>query len=200
MPNVSDRRPRGRRPGQTQTRQAILVAARAQFARYGWEGATIRAIARDADVDPSLVLHFFGSKEVLFTAATSWPFDPEVIVEHVVTGPRSGLGRRLAGFFLEVWEDPVRREPIMAMLRAATTNEQAARQLRETVMMVVLAPLAERLDVPDADLRISLCGAHVVGLGMARYIVGIEPLASLDAQRVAELVAPAFQHYLTGRL
>jgi len=72
MPASAGKRP-GRRPGETHTRQAILSAARARFAEQGYDGATVRAIARDADVDPALVLHFFGSKRVLFTAATSWP-------------------------------------------------------------------------------------------------------------------------------
>src|SRR5215212_12090458 len=131
MPQRTGKRGPGRRPGESQTRQAILAAARTQFAAHGWDGATVRAIARDADVDPSLVLHFYGSKAVLFTAATTWPFETDAAVEQIVPGPREQLGRRMAEFFLSIWEDPSRREPIMAMLRAATTNPQAADLLGE---------------------------------------------------------------------
>jgi AcrR family transcriptional regulator len=194
------RRGHGRRPGESGTRQAILDAARAQFAEHGWDRATIRAIARDAGVDPALVLHFFGSKAVLFTAAMTWPFDTEAAVEEVLAGPRSQLGTRLAAFFLSIWEDPQGREPIMVMLRAATTNDQAADLLRESLMTLFLGPLGERLETTDAPLRMSLCSAQLIGLGTARYIVAFEPLASLEPERIVELVGPALQRYMTGDL
>jgi AcrR family transcriptional regulator len=190
----------GRRPGESGTRQAILDAARARFAEHGWDRATIRAIASDAGVDPALVLHFFGSKQVLFTAAMSWPFDTDAAVEEVASGPRSQLGRRLASFFLSIWEDPERREPLMVMLRAATTNEQAAALLRESLMTLFLAPLGERLEMPDAELRMSLCSSQLIGLGTARYVVAFEPLASLEPERIVELVGPNLQRYMTGAL
>ena len=146
------------------------------------------------------MLHFFGSKAYLFAAAMQWPFDTDAAVEEVLAGPRSQLGARLASFFLSVWEDPQRREPIMVMLRAATTNAQAAELLRETLMTVFLGPLGSRLGAPDAELRMSLCSAQLIGLGTARYIVAFEPLASLEPERVVELVGPALQRYMTGEL
>jgi AcrR family transcriptional regulator len=188
----------GRRPGESGTRQAILDAARARFAEHGWDRATVRAIAGDAGVDPALVLHFFGSKQVLFTAAMSWPFDTDAAVEQVASGPRSQLGRRLVAFFLSIWEDPERREPLTVMLRAATTNEQAAALLRESLMMLFLAPLGERLEMADAELRMSLCSSQLIGLGTARYVLAFEPLASLAPERLVELVGPNLQRYMTG--
>ncbi len=199
MPARAGKRP-GRRPGETQTRQAILSAARTRFAEQGYEGATVRAIARDADVDPALVLHFFGSKRVLFTAATSWPFETGEALEKIVAGPRSQLGQRLARFFLSIWDDPQRREPIMGMLRAGTTDPHAAELLRDTLMNLLLGPVASRLDESDAELRVSLCSAHLIGFGIARYILHFEPLASLDGERAVELIGPALQRYLAGRL
>ena len=193
------RRP-GRRPGETRTRDTILAAARTQFADNGFDAASVRAIARDADVDPALVLHYFGSKAALFAAALQLPFDPDEIVERVLEGPRDELGRRLARFFLSIWDVPERREAVMALLRAATTSPDAAAMLRERIGERVLRPVGEHLGVPDAPLRMSLCASHLVGLGMARYIVGVEPLASLDPDVLAELVAPALQRYLTGTL
>jgi AcrR family transcriptional regulator len=193
------RRP-GRRPGETRTRATILAAARTRFADLGYDAATVRGIARAADVDPALVLHYFGSKPALFAAALEIPFEPEEVVEHVISGPRSQLGRRLALFFLSIWDDPARRESMMALLRAATTSEDAAHMLRERVGERVLRPVGEHLGVPDAQLRMSLCAAHLVGVGIARYIVHIEPIASLSPEQVADLVSPALQRYLTGRL
>src|ERR671915_1537225 len=98
------RRP-GRRPGDTNTRETILAAARTQFADSGFDAASVRAIARAADVDPALVLHYFGSKAALFAAALEIPFEPEEVVQRVLDGPRSQLGRRLALFFLSIWDD-----------------------------------------------------------------------------------------------
>ena len=190
----------GRRPGETRTRDAILAAARAQFAEAGFDAASVRAIARAADVDPALVLHYFGSKAALFAAALEFPFEPQEIVERVLDGPRDELGRRLARFFLSIWDVPERRDSVMALLRAATTSPDAAAMLRERIGERVLRPVGEHLGTPDAALRMSLCASHLVGLGMARYIVGVEPLASLDTDTLAELVAPALQRYLTGTL
>lgn len=190
----------GRRPGASVTRAAILATARTQFAERGLEAASVRGIARAADVDPALVLHYFGSKAELFVAALEWPFEAGAVEEHVIAGPRGQLGRRLALFFLAIWSDPERREPVMAMLRAATTSPEAAGLLREGLAERVLRPVGESLGQPDAGLRMSLCAAHLVGLGITRYIVFVEPLASLPPERVAELVAPALQRYLTGRL
>lgn len=191
---------RGRRPGESRTREALLAAAREQFAETGYERTTVRSIAGRAEVDPALIFQFYGSKEGLFTAAVAWPFTPDQAVAAIVVGPRSQMGRRLATFFTTVWDDPERRAPVLGMLRAATTSELAARLLRESLQAHVLGPVAERLDPPDAALRMSLCGAHLVGIGIARYIVRLEPIASLDTEDLVDLVAPVFQRYLTGKL
>src|SRR3954453_21418134 len=147
MPARAKRGP-GRRPGESQTRHAILVAARARFAEHGYDGATLRAIAREADVDPTLVIHYFGSKRVLFTVAMQWPFEPDAIVERIGPGPRSQMGKRLAEFFVSIWEDEQTRGQIMAMLRASATDQEAATVLRETLERVVIEPVAELLELP----------------------------------------------------
>ncbi|HEV3001535.1 MAG TPA: TetR family transcriptional regulator [Solirubrobacteraceae bacterium] len=191
---------RGRRPGESNTREALLAAAREQFAETGYERTTVRAIARRAGVDPALIFQFYGSKEGLFTAAVAWPFTPDEAVAAIADGPRSQMGRRLATFFTVVWDDPERRAPVLGMMRAATTSELAARLLRESLQQHVLGPVAERLALPDADLRMSLVGAQLVGVGLARYILRMEPMASLDTEGLVDLVAPVFQRYLTGKL
>jgi AcrR family transcriptional regulator len=190
----------GRRPGDSQTRAAILAAGRASFADLGYDAASVRAIARAADVDPALVLHYFGSKAGLFREALAFPFGADEVVERIVKGPRAQLGRRMVLFFLSIWDDPARREHVMGMLRAATTSAVAAQLLREGLAERVLLPVGEHLGSPDAQLRMSLCGAQLVGLGITRYIVFLEPIASLDRDKVVDLVAPTLQRYMTGRL
>ena len=66
----------GRRPGTSDTRDQILAVARRRFATSGYDAASLRGIASDAKVDPALLIHYFGTKEGLFTAATGLPTDP----------------------------------------------------------------------------------------------------------------------------
>jgi AcrR family transcriptional regulator len=201
MPAASTRKPRarGRRPGENQTRQAILEAARAEFSKQGLN-ASLRSIARAANVDPALPLHYYGSKDRLFVAAMEWPFDFDEAVDQIVSGRKSELGLRLARFFISIWGDPGSREPIAGLLRASTTNEQAGRLLRESIGDRLLGEVGRRLADREAPLRMSLCASQLVGLGVARYIVGLEPLASLSAEDAAQAIAPTLQRYLTGPL
>ena len=82
-------RRRGRRPGGADTRDALLTAARTEFAERGFDGATVRVIADRAGVDPAMVNHWFGGKEALFTAALDLPIDPSTLVAEVVPGDPS---------------------------------------------------------------------------------------------------------------
>src|SRR3954454_25214653 len=163
-------RKRGRRPRENVMRQAILSAAQAQFSENGMDAVSLRGIAREADVDPALVLHFYRTKEELFVAATAWPFEPDAVVASVVSGARSQIGRRLIRFFLTIWEQAEGRGPIMEMLRAATTSPVAAAALREAFEHHVLAAVSERLDHAGAEergQRMNLCSSQLIGLGVA---------------------------------
>ena len=110
------------------------------------------------------------------------------------------MGERLASFLLGVIEADPSGSPIVSLARAAASEPDAARLVRDLVTSRILAPLTEALGVEDAALRASLLGSQVVGLTFARYIVGIEPLASLPREQVAAAIGPILQHYLTGPL
>nr|WP_232328098.1 TetR family transcriptional regulator [Kibdelosporangium sp. MJ126-NF4]CEL16970.1 Transcriptional regulator, TetR family [Kibdelosporangium sp. MJ126-NF4]CTQ91801.1 Transcriptional regulator, TetR family [Kibdelosporangium sp. MJ126-NF4] len=184
----------GRRPGQTETRELILAAARDQFAELGYDGATIRGIAAQAEVNPALVHHYFGSKERVFVAALQLPIDPAEVVPRLVDGPRSQFGERIVRLFLSVWGDPETRAPFLAMMRTVTTNEQAARLLKQFIERQVLAPVAAGLGVPQ--LRLAAAASHMVGLALFRYVIQIEPLAGADVEEVVATVAPVIQSYV----
>ena len=188
----------GRRPAGSGARDDILASARALFSSIGWEATSIRAIARAADVDPGVVLHYFGDKEGVFSEAMALPMRPGQAVAEVVPGPRSAIGRRLAEFFLRIWEDPAQREQMLGLVRGATTSPHVAQLLRAALTERVLAPIAERIDAPQSDLRMSLCSSQLLGLGIARYVVRLDPLAALPAEEVAGIVGPTLQRYLTG--
>jgi AcrR family transcriptional regulator len=194
MSGVTGRRP-GRRSGPTESRGEILAAARRLFADHGYDGATIRAIAREAGVDAALVHHFFGTKERVFVAAMELPFEPsEVLPQLVAAGPREELGERLVRLFLAIWHDPRRRDPLLALIRSAATNEQAAEMLRQFVTSALLGRLADTLGVPR--LPILAAASQLVGLAMLRHVIGVEPLASADEEEIVRLVAPTIQGYL----
>jgi AcrR family transcriptional regulator len=178
----------------------ILEAARGLFARRGFDRTSVRTIAGEASVDPALVLHYFGTKERLFLAAVELPFDPGAVVPALFDGDRAHLGERFARFVVALLEDDAARARVLAIIRAAASEPAAAAVLRGLVERRIRDPIAQALGTEDADLRASLVGSQVVGLAMARYVVGVEPLASLPAEHVAAALAPTLQRYLTEPL
>lgn len=187
----------GRRTGDSGTRDAILTAARDAFARHGYDAATIRGIAGAAGVDPALVYHFFGSKEQLFATALNLPIDADRVAETVLRGgPHEQVGERLTRVFLSVWGNPVSRASLLALVRSATTNEQAAAMFRQFITSGVLARVTGTIDVPRLQLEAML--AQVLGVMVLRYVIRIEPLASATDDEVVALVAPLIQRILDG--
>jgi AcrR family transcriptional regulator len=191
---------RGRRPGPSRTREAITQAARRQFAELGYDRATIRSVAAEAGVDPALVVHHFGSKQRLFLAAIELPFEVSELVERLESGPREQVGERVARFALGVLENPDARARWTGMIRAAASDPDAADLLREVLTRRIFEPLAEALGSEDAQLRANLASSQMVGLVMARHIIGVEPLASADKETIASAIAPTLQRYLVGAL
>ncbi len=188
----------GRRPGESCTRAAILDAARAAFAEAGYDRATIRGIAAAAEVDPALVLHYFGSKEGLFEAALELPIRPsDIFARGAAAGPDQ-LGPTIVRTFLEAWEPPETRMRLMAMLRSAMTNDTAMAMVRDLLVREVFGPITKALGVPDAQLRATLVGSQLVGLAIMRFIGRLEPLASASVDELVAAVGPTVQRYLTG--
>jgi AcrR family transcriptional regulator len=191
----------GRRPGQESgTREAILAAAERLFLERGYENASMRAIGAAAGVDAALVTHFFGSKANLLAAAVRWPLDPDVEVPRLLAGGRDQVGRRVVRLFTRTWDDQQLRDPIITLLGAAATEPRAAELIDDVLRTRLMGPLLAALGSDRPDLRANLAASQLVGLGMARYILGFEPLASARSDRVVAWVAPTVQHYLVGEL
>jgi AcrR family transcriptional regulator len=189
------RRP-GRRPGAADTRGEILTAARKIFAEKGFDKATIRGIAREAAVDPALVHHYFDSKDGVFVAAMRLPVDPAVVIPLVLEGPPEEVGVRLVRTVLTMTADAAAREPIMALLRTAMTNEQAAGMLREFFWQAILSRVVAALGV--SPLRMEAAFAQLFGVVMMRYIIELEPIASAPLEELVEVLGPTIQRYLDG--
>jgi AcrR family transcriptional regulator len=192
--------PKGRRPGPSTTRAEILDAARTLFGRHGYDGTTLRMIAKQAEVDPALVARAFGSKHGLFLVAVEWPWDPAVVVPTVATGPRSRAGYRIAKLLIDTWEDPDQRAPILGLLTSTGVSQAARTLLGDFITTQVQVPLVRACGFDRPELRGALLGAQSVGLCMARYVLAIEPLASMEPETLIEVVGETTQRLLTARL
>jgi AcrR family transcriptional regulator len=160
----------------------------------------MRAIAKDAGVDPALVHHYYGSKEELFVAAMQLPIDPAVVIPALLAPGVDGLGERLLRMFLTVWDSPDSLSPFLGLLRGAMSHERSAAMLREFVGSQIIGRITAELRVDRARLRGTLVGSQLIGIGFARYIIRIEPLASASTEEIVAAVAPTLQRYLTGNL
>jgi AcrR family transcriptional regulator len=176
----------------------VLDAARSRFAARGYDGTKLRDVAADAGVDVALVSYFFGSKDGLFAAAMEFPVNPAELVEELMRDGVDGLGERLIRRFLAVWDGAGGHSPFIAIVRSASSNEQAAALVREFVERELLGRIATAIDAPHPELRAALAGSQMVGVVMARYVVGVEPLASCDPDTLVAAVGPTLQRYLTG--
>lgn len=198
--SVSQRR-RGRRPGISTSRQAILDAARARFAVDGYTATTIRQVSADAGVDAALVMQFFRSKDDLFAAVMSISPNTLARLSNAFDGPDENLGERVVRAFLEAWDGAAQEsEPLMAMLRGAVVNEQANTQLREFIQARLLNAVGQHANDDDAVLRAGLASSMLVGLVVGRRVVGVPTLIEADAETLVALVAPAIQSVLTPEL
>lgn len=172
------------------TKEAILAAARERFAVDGYERATIRAIAADAAIDPSMVMRYFGSKDRLFAAAA----DFDLRLPDATRIPAAELGGRLVAHVLDRWDGD---ETLMALLRAAVTQPAAADRMRE-IFAAQLLPAVTAVAPGDAPARAGLVATQVLGLALTRYVLRLPPVAALDRDAVVAWLGPTLQRYLTG--
>ncbi|MFS8198924.1 TetR family transcriptional regulator (plasmid) [Streptomyces sp. CWNU-52B] len=179
-------------------RDRILAAAREEFSERGYEKTSVRGIARAAGVDSALVHHYFGTKEQVFQEAVETVFAPALRAPDVIfNGPSDELGERFARFLLGVWENPVTRTPLLAVVRSAVNNDVAAAVFRRLIAGQLLRRVAGQLDLPDAQLRAELAAAQLIGVAMMRYVIKLEPIASVDLEQIIARVGPVVQGHLT---
>ncbi|MYR60450.1 TetR family transcriptional regulator [Streptomyces sp. SID625] len=174
------------------TRAAILTAARARFAADGYERATIRAIAKDAKIDPSMVMRYYGNKESLFAAAVS----VDLRLPDLSALPRDQVGHALVSHFLDLWEDG---GELTAILRVGVTNTAGAERLQR-VFREQLLPVAQVVcpDPEQVPARAALCASQLLGLALTRYVLRIPAAVALARQEALAWLAPTVQRYLTA--
>lgn len=179
------------------TRAAILAAARKLLSEQGYHAMTIRAVAGEVGVDPSMVMRYYGNKEGLFRAAV----DLDLQLDKVPPVPKKKLGEALARHFLAKWEGELADDATALLLRSSATNPVAAERMRhvfdtQVTKFVRAATDSGRL----APRRAGLVASQLLGLALTRYVVALPPIVALDLETLVESIAPTLQHYLTADL
>jgi AcrR family transcriptional regulator len=201
------RRAGGRRAGDSGTRAAIAEAARSQFADFGYHGATIRGIAAAAEVDPALVHHYYGTKEALFAAAMRIPVIPSEVLTAALSGRAAdgqGFGAHLVRTALTLWETAGIKETFLGLLRSAVTSDQAAVMLREFISDSILATIARftgndrQTNPAEAEYRAAMVATQMLGLGLARLVLGLPAVTGASIDELAASVGPSIERYLSG--
>jgi AcrR family transcriptional regulator len=197
--NTGRRRP-GRPAGGSDSRDRILASARELFARNGIGNTSIRAVATAAGVDSALVHHYFGTKEKLFAAAVRIPIDPMDIIGPLREIPVEEIGYKLPSMLLPLWDSELGTRFIAALRSIIAGSE--VNLFRSFIQDVIAAEVGARVDNPPGSgiVRIQFVASQLVGVVMARYILQLEPFASLPPEQIAKTIAPNLQRYLTGDL
>ncbi len=173
-----------------QTKAAILAAASSRFAESGYEAATIRAIAADANIDPSMVMRYFGTKDQLFAAAAEFDLRLPDLSD---VGP-DGLGPALVSHFLARWEDD---DALVVLLRSATTNADAAQRMTD-IFAGQLLPAISKFVPDDVPRRAGLIATQVLGMALCRFVLRLPPVVDLSRDELIEWLGPTLQRYAIG--
>lgn len=174
------------------TKAVILAAARDRFAESGYEAATIRAIAADANIDPSMVMRYYGNKEQLFAAAAEF----DLRFPDLSEVPASELGTTMVTHFLTRWEDD---DALVVLLRSATTNAEAAQRMAD-IFAGQLLPAIAKLVPDDAPRRAGLIATQVLGMALCRFILRIPPVAAMSRSELIAWLGPTLQRYAVEEL
>ncbi|HTY34350.1 TetR/AcrR family transcriptional regulator [Mycobacterium sp.] len=172
------------------TKAAILTAARERFGAAGFQGATIRAIAADAGVDPAMVMRYYGSKDKLFAAAA----DFDLRFPDFASVDRTQVGRSVVRHFLERWEGD---EALVILLRSSATNGEAAQRMHQ-IFGAQLQPLVATL-VPagESGVRAGLIATQILGMALCRFVLRLPPVVGMTRDEIVEWLGPTIQRYLT---
>jgi AcrR family transcriptional regulator len=180
------------------TKAAILAAARERFGTAGFQAATIRAIAADAGIDPSMVMRYFGSKDQLFAAVAEF----DLRFPDFTAIDRAQVGRSLVSHFLDRWEGSEDGDALVILLRSSATNDDAAQRMQQ-IFSAQLQPLVESL-VPATDAlegaesgrRAGLIATQILGVAWCRFVLQLPPVVTMTRAEIVDSVGPTIQRYL----
>jgi AcrR family transcriptional regulator len=186
----------GRRPGTSDTRDQILAVARRRFATRGYDATSLRGIATDAKVDPALLIHYFGTKEGLFAAATGLPSGLSELFDGAEGASLRDFSESLVRGYLQFVDSDHSRNAILALVRSAVSNEKAAAMLREFLTAELLPVVGSHTEHENAPLRASLVAAQLIGVAVVRHVLRVDHVARASQDEIVALVAPVIEQYL----
>jgi AcrR family transcriptional regulator len=187
----------GRRPGHADTRGEIIEAAKRVFAANGYDGTSLRAVAREAGVDPALVHHYFDGKSSLFVAAMALPFDPRQVKARAEGAEYSGA--RTIESFLTMWDRAEGSGSSFASCMAAmAASTNVADAIREFVNERVWSILSRNEGESDAVARrrTAMVSSQLLGLAFARYILRVPPMSTASPRQIGRWVGPTLDRYV----
>jgi AcrR family transcriptional regulator len=190
---------RGRRPGRPDTRTQILEIARRRFLADGYQAVTMRSVASDAGVDAALISYFFGSKKGLFGAALALSANPPEVLAKALAGDPAGMPERVLTALMNAWDDPEGGAALRTMVRAAVLEPELARLLREVLQREMIDRVAEHLQGARATSRAAAFGTQLAGVVFARYVLEIEPVATMKPDELVRHLAPGLRAALQVR-
>lgn len=177
-----------------ETKERISRAARRLFAEHGYERTTIRAVASEARIDPSMVMRYFGNKEGLFASVAEFDLN----LPDLADVPPDEVGARLVSHFLATWQDR-QEDGLIVLLRAASSNEEARNRMRDIFRAQVLPMVASVVeDEAEAEIRAALIASQMIGLAFCRFVVRLPILAGDDPEPIIEGISPVIQMHLYG--
>ncbi len=197
---VGERKRGRRRKSQGDTRSMILEVALRRFATAGFDQTTSVGIAREAGVDPALILYYFGSKETLFFEAVRERLSPQLETAFAGAGRTSRIGPQIVDTFLGLWDDQEQGRALAALIRAGVSSERIGRMFREFIRSEILPQVASRVGSDRQEFRVGLAASQLFGLGLARYVLRLEPVASARREDLVAAAGPTITRYLTGSL
>ena len=185
----------GRRQGESNAKEDIILAAQNLFALSGYDKATIRSIAKEAKGDPALINHYFKSKQELFIESMLPLFDGPKLLQKALDGPDDEIGLRLSRLFIFLISNERTKSLIIGIIRSSTTDEQAAKMLNRFITENVASILKQKIKGNDASVISNLIGSQFVGIVLAREIIKVEPIVSLSEDDLMKYLAPKLQIY-----
>lgn len=190
--------PRGRRPGSSETRSAILTAANRSFMEKGYEATTIRGVARAAGVDPALVHYYFGDKTRLLLHSARIGFDPTAMIARIAAAGPRGVGVRAIRAATALWESRAGT----TLIEAINADARVLPSIGAVVSDAVQSEFAAMTSRPPDELRHATAQVQVIlsGILAGRYIARVSPLADLTREEVVRLFAPSVQRIIDAQV
>lgn len=181
-------------PKSIRTRQAIETAARELFAANGFERTTVRDIGARAEIDASMIIRYFGSKDALFAAVSM----PDLRLPDLGRISTDAIGESLVRHFLDLWEGEQAGGGLPVLLRSAASNDEAAAKLRQIFREQVFPAVARAGSPSTAPARAGLVASQLLGLALCRYILKIPPLVEMSPATIVREVGATVQRYASG--